>query len=628
MKKALISVLLLLVVSIVGVIGYLLIQADSIVAKLKPEIEAQGSAILKSTLTIGDMHLRFFPSIAFSLDSLTITDEDERNGQLSIGGGAINVSLLKLLSGTIAVTSISLDSPAITVRQTPSGFRVDGISRLGEDAKDVSSQAQKQQPVSERGEQEKTQPLPKWLQVNLDSIALTNGSFEVYQESGESIAIHDLNLQTDVELAGSTVSISDLALSLKLVGQNDFQRGDFQIDLSTATIDLETLRATVKAIEGVSSLAEGALKAKLSLKDSQFSTNKIMIRTIALDGNAPEINEFSGELRNVSFSPDETKIAIEDGKLKALQGEIDVRGALSLKNLSGEMTVLLQELQKNGEAVNGSLLIRGNGSSLFMETKPLKVFGGEILAESSFSPKKTPPPFSANVTVASLEIERALQFVTPDTPALITGTLEKLTAVATGSAGANIAEQLQSDISVTLRNGTFTGGNLMSLVLQSLQEIPFVKGTVGTAVPDEHSEQLTSPHTAIEELRSTARIAGKQINITALTMKSPLFLLESKGTIGFDQSLNLKTTFRFTPTLSLAIVAKVAELNKLLDNENRLVIPLQLLGTASAPLVVPNIEEIMKLGAGKVLQEKAADLIGKAFGKGKSSKSGKKLFGF
>jgi hypothetical protein len=181
---------------------------------------------------------------------------------------------------------------------------------------------------------------------------------------------------------------------------------------------------------------------------------------------------------------------------------------------------------------------------------------------------------------------------------------------------------------MTLRNGTFTGGNLVSLVLQSLQELPFVSGTVEGAIPAAHSEEIASPNTAIEELTSKARVAGEQINITSLTMKSPLFLLESKGTIGFDQSLNLKTTFRFTPTLSLAIVAKVRELNKLLDNENRLVIPLQLLGTASAPVVVPNIEEIMKLGAGKVLQEKAADLIGKAFGKGTSSKSGKKLFGF
>lgn len=624
MKKALISVLLLLVVFIIGAIGYLFIQADSIVAKLKPEIEAQGSAILKSKLTIGDMHLRFFPSIAFSLDSLTVADEDKQNGQLTIGGGAINVSLLKLLSGTIAITSISLDSPNITIRQSPSGFRIDGMSRLGEEAKEVPSQTQKQQPSSiEVEEKGKAQPLPKWLQVNLDSIALTNGTFNIYQASGESIAIHELYLQTDVALAGSTVSISDLALSLELVDQ-----GDFQIDLSTASFDLDTLIGTVKAIESASSLAGGTVKATITLKDSQISPNEIIVRNIALDGEAPEIEEFSGELRNVSFSPPKTKIGIEDGKLNVLQGEIDLRGALSLNKLRGEMQVLLKDLQKDGEAVNGTLLVRGNGESLFMETKPLKLFGGEIVAESSIIPRKTPPPFSADVTVTSLEIGRALKFVTPNTPALITGTLEKLTAGASGSTGANMLQQLQSDISMTLRNGTFTGGNLVSLVLQSLQKLPFVSGTVEGAVPAAHSEELTSPHTAIEELTSKARIAGEQIKVTSLTMKSPLFLLESKGTIGFDQSLNLKTTFRFTPTLSLAIVAKVAELNKLLDNENRLVIPLQLLGTASAPLVVPNIEEIMKLGAGKVLQEKAADLLGKAFGKGKSSKSGKKLFGF
>ena len=624
MKKIILGLLALLLVVIVGALGYLSFQSDNIIAKLKPEIEAQGSAALQSKLSIGEMHLKLFPSIAFSINSLTIAENKDETKRLSFGGGAIHVSLFKLFTGTVAIKSIFLDSPAITIHQTQSGVKIDGLSQLGQKAT-VEAQAISKADSADTEDSQPSAPssLPGWLQVNLDSVSLENGRIQVYQESGEVITVQDIQLDTGISLKGSKLLLSELVASLQIIDQ-----GNFRVELSEGEVDLQSLTGTLKKTRTEVSLARGALDTELTIRDARVSPQEFGMSSISFGGQTPALHKFSGDFENVRFLPSQTKIAIEAGSIKALKGQITLQGALSLSSMKGEMTMELNEIEKNGEKLNGLIAIRGNGNQITLTADPIEIFGGKVSSTMNSQPQKDPIPFSIATSLLGIDIERLTRFALPKSPILVTGNVEKLTANASGQTGTDMAKHLSADLSLLLREGSFTGGNIAALVLQSLEKVPFVKSTMSDAVPGEHSGAMSDSTTPIRQLNTTAKIKNERIEVNSLLMESALFSLEGRGTINFDQSLNLKATFRFIAPFSLAVVAKVPELNKLLDKENRLVIPLQIIGTATTPVILPNIEEILKLGAGKALQEKATGFIGKALGKGSSSKSGKSLFGF
>ncbi|MCB0334539.1 MAG: hypothetical protein KDD55_13630, partial [Bdellovibrionales bacterium] len=116
-------------------------------------------------------------------------------------------------------------------------------------------------------------------------------------------------------------------------------------------------------------------------------------------------------------------------------------------------------------------------------------------------------------------------------------------------------------------------------------------------------------------------ISNETLSTNDLLLVSTLFDLTAKGTIGFDTSLNLGANIRFTELFSLAMAKKISELRDWLDKDNRLNIPLRIQGTATNVVVVPDVTELLKSNAGKVLTNK---LLGKVFGdnkeKGKDSK--------
>lgn len=97
-------------------------------------------------------------------------------------------------------------------------------------------------------------------------------------------------------------------------------------------------------------------------------------------------------------------------------------------------------------------------------------------------------------------------------------------------------------------------------------------------------------------------------------MDGGIFTVNASGRIGFDTTLDLKTTMYFSSAFSLAMAAGIKELDNLLDDNDRLVIPVLIQGRAGAPIILPDVEKLLTVAGKKVLMKQAEKKLGEALG--------------
>ena len=158
--------------------------------------------------------------------------------------------------------------------------------------------------------------------------------------------------------------------------------------------------------------------------------------------------------------------------------------------------------------------------------------------------------------------------------------------------------------------------NLATLVLTKIENLPFLTGNLGAQVPPEFQGMLKNPNTPIKLLETQAAIRNGIVSLQSLRLESDEFSLESNGTMGLtDSTLNLTATILFSERLSAALASRVKQLQRVLAKDGRLVIPLEIRGTTSKPIVLPNVQKILELGARDALEREGSKAIDKLLGK-------------
>ncbi|MCB0328367.1 MAG: AsmA family protein [Bdellovibrionales bacterium] len=643
MRKAIIILFVVLLLAVGGALTYLFTQANSIIAKLKPEIEAQGSKALGTDMKLGEMNIQFFPQTAFAIDGVTLQGIKNPDKKLSVNSGKIQVSLLALLSGQVKIDSIVLDGPKIHIHQTKNGIVIDGLNppphkKQPGGKKSGDSQEQQAKPQKEKG----ANTVPGWLNLNLDSIVVRKGSLSFHPLAGAPIVANDVTLKSNLNVTGTRLTLAGLDLST-----NVEEMGRIEIDLSQGSADLGSLRGTLKKLSLRTDLIDLGMKANSEITGVKFdgSTTSAEIQSITGDAVHPSITIPSFTLQGIVYNSEGLTLA--SGKLSSslqpigvietsfhdislllptmratiggidsslLRGTSSIKGTYNLKEHSGEFLVGFQELKYNEEEFGGDLRVVAKNKQFLVQDAKIKAFGAAIAASGGARPFEEILPYNTKLDLEKLDIQRTLAFLVPNQEAPLTGELTSLHATAEGTLKPDPKRTLIASTDLEIRNGEFKGGNLPALVLKAMKDIPFLNKAVFGSVPEEYQKELDGESTPIKRLVAEAKVQGEVISAQKLELESSLFSLRASGTVGFNGNLDLKTTFRFIPAFSLALTGKMKELRGLLDEEDRLVIPLQLVGTANKPVVLPNIEEIMKLGAGQVVKDKATDLLNKAFG--------------
>jgi AsmA protein len=232
----------------------------------------------------------------------------------------------------------------------------------------------------------------------------------------------------------------------------------------------------------------------------------------------------------------------------------DLPLALSLKK-----PVEIKDLQASAEM---------KGQDARLNSLSFQLFGGFLRAQGTLGVGKPLPPFSGTLSLQGLQMGPALQAVGTDHISMSGQAGAALTVTGRGFAHSDLVKALAGSGHVAVKDGKISGINL-------IQEAATLLKVAGLPL-----DRLNA--TAFSTIESDVAINQGLIAVQRLLVDSHDFQATGGGTIGLDQSLDLKLNLNLSQALSQKI-ATGSPIAKVALNGGRLSLPLLITGSTQAP---------------------------------------------
>jgi AsmA protein len=254
---------------------------------------------------------------------------------------------------------------------------------------------------------------------------------------------------------------------------------------------------------------------------------------------------------------------------KALNS-VDLPIALPLKK-----PVEIRDLQVAGEM---------KGPEARLTALSLQIFNGLVRGQGTVDIASASPPFSGKVSLQSLQLGPALQALGTD-EVTMSGTASGDVALAgRGFSQADLTKALEGSGHVAVKEGRLEGINL-------LQQAAALLKVAGVSLDDVKA-------TAFSTIESDVALKQGLVTVQRLLMDSHDYQATGGGTIGLDQSLNLKLNLNLSQALSQKI-GSGSPIAKIAMSGGRLSLPLVITGSMQAPVYGLDT----KILAGKVQEQ-------------------------
>ena len=234
------------------------------------------------------------------------------------------------------------------------------------------------------------------------------------------------------------------------------------------------------------------------------------------------------------------------------------------------------------------------GQDVRVTTLALQLFGGLLRSQGTLSLGTTTPPFSGTASLQGLQLGPALQAVGTDQVSMSGTATADLTLSGRGFTHPDLVKALTGTGHVAVREGRIEGINL-------LQQASMLLKVVGVQLDNVKA-------TAFSTIESDFAIKQGLVAVQRLLIDSHDFQATGGGTIGLDQSLDMKLTLNLSQALSQKIAAGSAIARVALTG-GRLSLPLLITGSTQAPSYGLDT----KMFAGKVkeqVKEKVKGAVG------------------
>ncbi|MBI2104443.1 MAG: DUF748 domain-containing protein [Candidatus Omnitrophica bacterium] len=153
--------------------------------------------------------------------------------------------------------------------------------------------------------------------------------------------------------------------------------------------------------------------------------------------------------------------------------------------------------------------------------------------------------------------------------------------------------------------------NVLRAVLEKFAMIPGLVETLEARLPESERAKLNAKDTVLKPIELSMLLEAGVLRFTGLTVQSDTFGLDGSGSVGFDGTVDVRSTLRVDPALSAALVRSVNELQGLANDTGELEIPLTVQGQAQRLAVVPDLQYV----ASRIIATRAIDLLGEVLRK-------------
>lgn len=267
-------------------------------------------------------------------------------------------------------------------------------------------------------------------------------------------------------------------------------------------------------------------------------------------------------------------------------------------------------LKKPVELKNVEIAAAVKGQDAQLSNLSFQLFDGQVKAQGSLTSGSDSPPFTGKATIQGLQLGPALDTLAT-TQVSISGMAEAdLALKGRGFSMQDLTKALEGTSHVAVKDGKIEGVNL-------LQEAISLLKVAGISLDNAKA-------TVFSKIETDLAIKEGIINVQRLLMDSHHFQATGNGTVGFDQTLNLKVELNLSQTLSQKITGS-SPAARLALTEGRLNVPLLITGTLQAPSYGLDSKAL----TGRVqeqVKEKVKEAIGNLF-KGSAKPDGLKQKG-
>ncbi|MGQ0811419.1 MAG: AsmA family protein [Nitrospiraceae bacterium] len=569
-----IGVVICLVVAVVLALPFL-IDLNRYQDQYRPLIEDA----LNRKIVLQDIRLTIWPRIGARVAGFTVQDDPAFGAGpfASLTSLDVGVKLLPLFSGKVEVEEITLRDPLITVLKNRNG--VLNVSTIGPTGPAEPTPSQPDSLPS----QKPGNPLQALALLAVDRVSITGGTLSYRDESTPKpteYRIDDLDVLLKSVRLGETPSLRAAAvvqpynLSVTLNGMfgpltealelkqfhfdlgfgkvamalnGSLLGGNLDATLTSPVINTADLPVTLPLTKPVQVKdLRATLKAKYPLKEGVPPLELADLPEFGFAvwlGNS--VVQVKGVLLNGQAKVGATSQAINT---------TDLPVAVSLKNPAG-----IKDLQAVAEL---------KGQEARLNSLALQLFNGLVKGTGGMTLGSAAPPFNGKVSVQGLQLGPALEAVGTDRVSVSGTASTDLAVQGQGFSMSDLTRALEGTGHLSVKDGKLEGINLMEEAVSLLK-------VVGVS-----SDNVKA--TAFSLMESDVAIKQGVINVQRLLMDSHDFQATGAGTVGFDQTLNLKVNLHLSQPLSQKIAGS-SPAAKLAFSGGRLTLPLLITGNAQAP---------------------------------------------
>ena len=531
----------IVVISFLGLIALTVITAVILIKtfdvnRYKPQITGEATKAMSRGVDFkkADLGVSLTQGISLKISGLTIAEDPEfgKGNFLSVKEITVGVDLLGyLLRKKIEISSIIINSPQVTIiRKKDGSINAQTIARPAQAGK----QLLKSSPATV------AMAIPA---IMISTIKSLNGTVNYIDYSFEP------PVRLEVKEVNFTVSKVSLTEAFPFTASAAVLSDKKNISIEgKAQFDLKTNQVTISELKGRSELAE-ILIAKIPVA-FPMATGAILP------------NSLKGSL-NFNLN----KIIAGPEGLKTLAGEsVLTKGSLQFKELAS----LVQNIGAN---------VKITEKNIVLENASASINEGLITATGSLEDYLASQQYSASVDIKNLKLQDMLS--QDKSPVKVEGIVSgKVKVKGSGFTPEALKTALSGSADISIVKAKLKDMNVLRTVLDKISVIPGLSQRIEAGLPDKYQKKLIAKDTVLSDIKLPAAIENGQLVVADLSIGAEEFLFKGSAQAGISGNYSLEGLLFIPPDLSAAMVARVSELQYLLNEEKQILIPLKIFGKA------------------------------------------------
>lgn len=626
MKKLVIAILCVLLV-VGGILVFAFRNANWLISRYKGDLEHVLSSAVGEKVSIGEVEVRLFPDTRLKVAEITVGG----SGGFSLRDLTLHLALMPLLRKQLVIRELVVTAPSIVLIRDADGVYLQGLKKK-EKATPADSAVRPKIAPGERP----TRAVPE---VRLESVSVKDGDVILEDHiAGHNYTLSGATIEGRVDVQGNQVELAAPVVSGVLAGSHALVARSQKIgfNLESGLVDLGQLDITA----GENTLTvRGTVNSREPGAAINASSRSISIARLTplLEELAPTVAAYSltGDLK-----PD-MQVDVQGGSYKA-SGTIDAQevgatfnqykitdaaGSLSISADSATQVLRTGPLKfaVNKVPLEAEAEVAVSGGKATVRGLKLRALSGEANAKGVLD-LEGERKLELSADAHGIDLAAAIRVFSPSSDTF-SGTLKGLQAKIQGQAAGDVRSSLNGSGNFAVANGKLKGINIAGKALLAIDSLPFFKGSLETSGPPEIQKAIHSPDTNFSSISGDFSVSGGWIPLSNVRLTSDLYTITSEGKVSMDGDVDLAAQVVFSAAVGKALVQEGKDFRKVLEADGTLRVPLQIKGKGKSISVLPDVNEIMKRGAQKVIEQKAGELLDKA-AKGKFGKGIGKLFGF